>query len=371
MIRTLDIRCTHRPRVAAALLAAALAGCGGGGGGDAGVAQLPGAASAWGEVALGGSQFAAVAAAVPRIVPNTVPQHTVGDAGLQRLDWVMDGAYDARAQLAPARPQARVNVSVVSDSGASGAFVGELTLAIDVDAGTADARSASFVAHCGGASPSGLFAALPRDAGCEAIVLDWTHHELRFNAAALTGGAATLNGRLAFIDHDPQAATTASAPALRACPLTPGGAAAALPAAAGAACLAGAYHGVSDTGGACSVVIDTAGAAPQVQVAVDGYARSYAHFARMQGGLRDGSGINETHWTYWFTALPTDGSDPADLSNPAGASEFVMADFGNLAVFAAADGPVQAVSFAVAHVTAPAGVAGPVDVKFCHVALPR
>lgn len=368
----LDTRQPPWRRIAAAAFAATLAGCGGGGGGDAAVGGPADSASKWGAVSLGGSQFAAVAAAVPRIVPNTVPQHTLGDAGLQRLDWVMDGAYDARATLAATQPRARVEVSVVSESGVSGAFVGELTLAIDVDPGTASAHHVAFVAHCGGASPSGLFATLPRDAGCAAITLDWAGHELRMDAAALIGGTAALNGRLVFIDHDPLAATTASAAALRGCPLTPSGAAVALPAASGADCLAGTYHGVSDTGGACSVVIDTAtGGTPSVQVAIDGYAQAYAHLARMQGGLRDGSAVNETHWTYWFTTQQTDGSDPSDLSNPAGASEFVMADFGNLAVFAAADGPVQAISFAVAHATAPAGVAGPVDVKFCHVALPR
>lgn len=371
IIKLFASRCRRIAAPAALLMATALAGCGGGGGG--GIAGGGGAAAdaaPWGQVALGGTAFADVTAAA-KVVPNTVPLHTVGEAGLQRLDWVMDNAYTARSSLPVPDPRVIAHLFVTSEAGVSGALVGTFDLVVDVAPAGGAAKRASVSLLCGGTSPSGVFSALPRQAGCDAITLDWTRRELKLGALALANGAGTLDGTLKFTSHEPAAATTARAAALRTCALTPAGAAVALPAADTAACLAGTYVGTSDTGGTCSVTIEVpASGTPKVQVAVDGYAQTYAHLARRQGETKPGT-AGELHWTYWFTTAATDGSDPSDASNPRGVSEFVMADFGNLATLAASGGPVLGVGFAVAHATAPAGVAGPVDVKFCSVPLPE
>lgn len=357
-----------RPRAAwvAGIAAAVLLGCGGGGGDGGGAGTSTAKESPWGKVDLRGAHFAGVAPAVSAMRPNSLPAHTVGEAGVHRLDWGMDNAYDPRASLALSGPRVVASLLLAADGSlAPDKFIGILGLIVRVIPAGGAATEASVTLLCGGASPSGLFVALQRDAACEGISLDWAQRKLKLGALALSDGGG-LDGTLSFISHEPAAATTASGASIRNCPLTPSGAEVALPDASTAACLAGHYEGTGDDGRACSVTIDapTSGP-PKIQVNVEGFTQTYTHLARRVGGVKEGSEVGEVNWTYWFSTKQTSGSldDESD-------TEYLVANFSNLGILASSGGPVMGVGFLVGHATAPAGVAGPVDAKGCLVPVP-
>jgi hypothetical protein len=350
-------------------IALTLAACGGGGGSDDGAsapAPTPRAAI-WGRLTSSGS--GEIARALPSIAPNTVPAHVVDRTrALQSVFWTADIAYDARSSVAPSTPWVAANIVVTAETGAvAGApFVGQLALLLRAGPTTSSASTASTAITCGG--ESGPFIGLPRDAGCDAIGFDGAAHTLRLTRLALPGADTSLSGELRYTPLALQigtGGTTANlAAALSLCPSTAGQVSTAVDWPS-ATCLGGRFVGTSDDDKVCSVDVDLV--TRSARVSIDGYEQSYGFVAQLESSqetsdeLIYGQGTRR-NWTYRLARQATGGARIDDTP-----VDQLIVNFSSDTRIES--GAVLSVAAAVFHTTAPAGVAGPVDVKFCRAAL--
>jgi hypothetical protein len=355
----------------ATMACALAAGCGGGGGGnnnDDASAPAPTPATAlWGRVTTSGS--GEIARALPSIAPNTVPAHVVDRTrALQSVFWTTDNNFDARSGIAPPTPRLASNIVVTAESGAvaGSRFVGQVALLLQTGATSSSASTASAAITCG--SDSGPFAGLPRDAGCEAIAFDGMAHTLRLTNLALPGADSSLSGELRYTPLALQAGTggttTGLSAALSLCPSIAGEVSTALgwP---DVGCLGGRFVGTSDDDKPCTVDVDLVTRVASANI--DGYAQSYGFVAQLEYSQQSsdeavyGQGTARD-WTYRFARQATAGAriDDAPVDQ-------LIVNFGSDT--RVEGGQVLSVAAAVFHTTAPAGAAGPVDVKFCRAAL--
>jgi hypothetical protein len=286
-----------------------------------------------------------------------VPAH-IGVANAQAWFWSMDNADDARGTASmPARRIARLTIN--AEPQASGALVGLLALQLYVDADPSSSPTAQAVLNCGGGT--GAFASSPRDAACDAIRINAEQRSVRFSAVVAAG--ITLDGELSYPDNLPRSTTTVTAAALASCPAGPPAETPLLaPPWTDAACLAGSYSGISDTNRPCSVTVSSLAQPASVTVNVDGFSRSYAYLASRSGSIGNqspgGSLLGGNLREYIVTPYAAGAADP-------NAADGVLIGLSTTPIFASAEGPLLGLVFGVVHSSAPAGVAGPYDVKAC------
>lgn len=355
-------------RLVSSSLALALAACGGGGTDDGASSPTPTPLTAiWGRVTTSGS--GEIARALPSIAPNTVPAHVVDRTrALQSVFWTTDSGYDARSGVAPPNPALASNIVVTAETGAAAGtrFVGQLAVLLRAGATSSSASTASAAVTCGG--DSGPYAGLPRDAGCDAIAFDGVAHTLRLINLALPGANTSLSGELRYTPLLLQTGVGGTTPelvtALSLCPAVAGGVSTAVDW-LDAACLAGRFVGTSDDDKVCGVDIN-----PVTRIAnvnIDGYVQSYGFVSQLKYSQESSNDISfgqgtARNWTYRLTREATAG---ARVEN-APIDQLILNFSNDTRV---EGGAVLSIGAAVFHTTAPAGVAGPVDVKFCRAAL--
>jgi hypothetical protein len=356
-------------RILPICLVLTLASCGGGGGNDddtSAPAPVPPNAI-WGRITTSGS--GEIARALPSIAPNTVPAYVVDRTrALQSVFWTTDNGYDARSSVAPPTPRLASNIVVTAETGAvaGASFVGHLAVLLQTGASSSSASTASAAITCGG--DSGPFAGLPRDAGCDGIAFDGAAHTLRLTNLALPGANTSLSGELRYTPLTLQTGIGGTTPGLDAalslCPAIAGEVSTAVgwP---DAACLRGRFVGTSDDDKACAVDINLVNRVARVNI--DGYEQNYGFVAQLEYSQQAsdepiyGQGTRR-NWTWRFAREATGGARIDDAS-----VDQLIINFGSDTRIEG--GAVLAVAAAVFHTTAPAGVAGPVDVKFCRAAL--
>jgi hypothetical protein len=219
--------------------------------------------------------------------------------------------------------------------------------------------TASLTINCGGAGAQGLYADLPRDAQCDRITVDTARRAVRFSAVVLAGGEVPLDGELTYPDFAIDASSTASSASLSACPVPEAEGVQLNPPSADAACLSGEYRGVSDTNRTCSVSIINDSGNSTVRVDIDGFTATYERLGSRDYFTQTVDGVLQRSWEYRFTPQALGPIDPAV------ATQSVTVGVTNVPQRFGSTGVVHAASFLITHDTAPAGVAGPYDVKFC------
>lgn len=343
----------------------ALAACGGGGGGDAdSVDPAAPTPPPWGSLTLSGGN--AVVGSIARVEPNSVPTHTGrGPSDPRAVFWTMDNAGDARATSALPAQRRIAQVIVGTDLATGGSLVGLVIAKFWVNADPNQPATVSAIINCGGAGATGLYADLPRNPSCDNITVDYSRRAVRFNKAALPDSALTIDGELTYADNTPRAGTTGTSAALASCPFNPNVSVMAPPA-ANAACLAGRYVGISDMNRECTVAIIAGAGSPVIDVQIDGFTASYRHFALSEDFANDlSSALNgplvQRTWESYFTPSPVGDVDPATIR------DYLMVSHTDLPVYAGVTAAQHGIFFLLAHSSAPAGVAGPFDIKSCFV----
>jgi hypothetical protein len=343
----------------------ALAACGGGGGGGAdSVDPAAPTPPPWGSLTLSGGD--AVVGSIARVEPNSVPVHTGrGPSDPRAVFWTMDNASDARATSALPAQRRIAQVIVGSDLATSGSLVGLVIAKFWVNADPNQPATVSTIINCGGAGATGLYADFPRSASCDNITVDYSRRAVRFTGAAFPDSALTIDGELTYADNTPRAGTTGTSAALASCSFNPNVAVVAPPS-ADAACLAGRYVGISDMNRECTVAITAGAGSPVIDVQIDGFAASYRHFALSEDFVSDlSSPLNgplvQRTWESYFTPNPVGNVDPATIQ------DYMIVSHTDLPVYAGVTAAQHGISFLLGHSSAPAGVAGPFDIKSCFV----
>jgi hypothetical protein len=356
-------------RAAAALITAAwlLSACGGGDGG--GEAPNNGAPSGqtpppWGSLTLTDSSGGgnSVARSIDKFTPNRTPIHTQGlGSTLHRVDWIFDNLYDPRATIAEPNPNLSGNVLVVTDAVTpSGPLIGQFSVQLFVNAPDAASPTHSQTFTCGGGA--GAYAAFSRGADCDRITWDATTRTVRLNNLPLPSIGATVNGDLSYPVFNIDTNTTGRASAWGACPAATAGEDITPLRWSDTQCLSGSYVGISDTNKACRLTVDAS--AQTARVEIDGYSQTYRFVLGYEGYERrsDDSGVQKRDWEFFFGT-----SDNLASAQNSDALVVVMGTERGLRLGDATSS--HGLSFAVQHTTAPAGVAGPVDTKWCLAAV--
>jgi hypothetical protein len=348
-------RCAMSALVAAALLSA----CGGGGGDDApGPTPTPQEPPPWGSLTLTGT--GAVGQALSKFTPNRVPFAGQDDSSTNHsLLWTYNNLYDPRATVAEPSTVNSGDLLITTDIvSPSGAFIGQLTAGFFLNAPDASSPTHSAVLNCGGGS--GLYAAFARDAGCDRITWNATTRTVRFDNVTLPNIATALNGELSYPSFEVSATTTGRASSWGACPAATNDVAPLRW--SDAQCLNGTYVGVSDNNKPCMLTVDSATETARVEI--DGYTQTYRFGLGYEGIARTVNGVLQRTWEFYFgttAMLPTAQAADALLVSMGDRPEL---RWGNTALG-------NSLGFVVQHTSAPAGVAGPVDTKFCLGAVAR
>jgi hypothetical protein len=344
--------CFHR-FATTLVCAAALTACGGGGDdAPAGGSPAPQEPPPWGSLTLTGG--GAVARTLPSFKPNRVPFTSQSySSALHTVLWSYDNLWDARTTVAEPAVNNSGTVLITTDVVTpSGPFIGALTVGFFLNAPDAASPPDNAVLNCGGGT--GAFAGFSRDAACDRITWNATSRTVRFDNVPLAGINSTANGELSYPAFSVNTGTTGRATQWNSCPAPTTDI---VPLSwSNAQCLNGTYVGVSDGNRACRVTIDAT--AQTARVEIDGYTQTYRFGLGYEATERDVNGVLEKTWEYYFgtTANAPTGQE----------ADALLVSLGTPGLLRLADASRSTgLAFGVQHTTAPAGVAGPVDTKWC------